>query len=366
MKISQRAIDAARRAVEAYQTQSAPTPGVFVDFYESAKELLRLVDFQDGSIGSGPDGELTPEDLQRLYDADYWQCLRPVSEEEVAGVLSFSQAFPEAMDRPLREVFGWRPLRIALERHGLPKWRCQFQKRGTCVGQGAKQIGDGLLALDYVLHGRPFPGRCAVAGMYPGSRVDVAGRPGTWDGSTGSWVTKWATERGGLLLLKHIGLPEDSLDEDERLAVKWCASREGVPTDLEDDARERVVAVGTLCRSTEELTAGLNAGGLLLQCSNLIASGRRDSRGYSPVRRSGGHCQVTDSCRGIQGRDSEGFWQQNSWDASWGSGGRYQDDDPPGGVWIDRDGLQAQLNQRDSYLWFGVNGPLAPDDQINL
>lgn len=361
MKISQRAIDAARRVIEQHHGGSLPPNSSVV----MAEELLRLVDFQDGHIGSGPDGELTPEDLQRLYDADYWQCLRPVSEEEVAGVLSFSQAFPEAMDRPLRDVYAWRARTIALEKHGLPKWRPQYQKRGTCVGQGGKLAADDLLALNFVLHGVPFPGRAAVAGMYPGSRVDVGGQPGRWDGSTGSWLNKWVTQRGGVLLLKTLSLPEDSRDEDEQLAVRWCASRDGVPTEYEDDAKERVVAVGALCRTTEELTAGQNAGGVLVQCSNLIASGRRDSHGYSPVSRSGGHCQLVDGCRDVSGRVARGYLQQNSW-WEWGSGQMFPDDQPVGSVWIDADDMQAQLNQRDSYLWFGVNGPASPDDQINL
>lgn len=365
MKISQRSLDAARRAVEAYETQTTPTPGVFVDFYESAKELIRLVDFQDGNIGSGPDGELTPEDLQRLYDADYWQCLRPVSEEEVAGVLSFSQAFPEAMDRPLRDVFTWRARTIALEKHGLPKWRPQYQKRGTCVGQGAKLGADDLMALAYVLNGVPFPGRAAVAGMYPGSRVDVGGQPGRWDGSTGSWVNKWALQ-GGILLLKQVNLAEDSRDEDEQLAVRWTVSRDGVPREYEEHAKERIVAFGTLCRNTEELTAGQNAGGVLVQCSNLIPSGKRDSNGYSKVRRSGGHCQLVDGCRDIRGRVAEGYLEQNSWSEQFGDGPVWPEDQPDGSVWIDRDDMQAQLDQRDSYLWFGVNGPASQDDQISL
>lgn len=359
MKITQKLIDSAKHIVECWAMYGT-------EAVEVAQELLRLADFQGGNIGSGPNGELTPADIERLYAADYWQCLKPVSEADIAGVQSFSQAFPEAMDRPLRDVFTWRARTIALEKHGLPKWRPQYQQRGTCVGQGGKLAADDLMALNFVLNGVPFPGRAAVAGMYPGSRVDVGGQPGRWDGSTGSWLNKWVTQRGGVLLLKTLGLSEDSRNEDEQLAVRWCASRDGVPAEFEDDAKERVVAVGTLCRTTEELTAGLNAGGVLVQCSNLIASGRRDSNGYSRVSRSGGHCQLVDGCRDVSGKIARGFLQQNSWSEQWGSGPVWPEDQPAGSVWLDADDMQAQLNQRDSYLWFGVNGPASPDDQISL
>lgn len=317
-------------------------------------------------IGSGDDGRLTPQDLQVLYDADFFQCLRPVTEADVANVPTFSQAFPDLMDRPLEDVYMWRLRAKALEVAHLPKWQPQFQQRGTCVGQGGKLAADDLMSFDLVVNGVPFPGRAAVAGMYPGSRVDVGGQPGSWDGSTGSWLNEWVCTRGGILLLKDVGLPEDSLDADEQLAVRYTRDREGVPRELEEKAKQRVVGMGVLARTVEEVTVGLNAGGVLVQCSDLIASGRRDSNGYSEVRKSGGHCQVVDGCRDVRGRVARGYLEQNSWSAQWSSGAVFPNDQPAGSVWISTDGLQAQLNQRDSYLWFGVNGPLRPDQSFNL
>lgn len=317
-------------------------------------------------LGVDQVGQLSPQDLHHLYDGDFWEVLRPVSEEEVANAPTFSQSYPQQMDRHLHEVFAWRARVKAFERKTGKKWRPQYQQRGTCVGQGGKLAADDLMALAWALHGVEFPGAAAVAGMYPGSRVDVGGQPGRWDGSTGSWLNTWVTQRGGILLLNAIGLPEDSRNEDEQMAVRWCASREGVPAEYEDDAKVRVVAVGVRCSTTEELTVGLNSEGVLVQCSNLIATGRRDANGYSPLKRSGGHCQLVDGCRGIQGRDAEGFWEQNSWSEQWGSGGKYVDDQPDGGVWIHRSEMQAQLDQRDSYMWFGVNGPSNPDSEISL
>ena len=118
------------------------------------------------------------------------------------------------------------------------KYNWRYQKRGTCVGQAASTAAEIVMAVAWLVFDKKFPGRAAVATSYAGSRVEVAGQPGNWDGSNGSWVAEFVT-KWGVALLSELGLQEDELDADERLAVQWAASRSGVPDKFEKIARER-------------------------------------------------------------------------------------------------------------------------------
>lgn len=296
----------------------------------------------------------SPADLAKLYDYDVWRVWTPPSPARVAARMErrFMARAPRAMDAPDRDTFLWRYLSLACRKLGV-KFRAQYQQRGTCVGQGGKNAGDVLMAINHFAYGLPLIGRNAVAGTYTGSRVESAGRPGRWDGSNGDWLAEWVEGIGGLLLLKDLGLAEDDRRNDERLAVQWTNSRQGIPAQYERMAKLRPVTDCSLCLDVREAAKGIQSGSPLVMCSNLIATGRRDRHGFSELRRSGGHCQVNIGVR----YDPLGFYQWNSWDDRWGSGPLWPYDMPLGGVWITGDEMQAQLRQRDSFLWHGVTGP---------
>lgn len=232
------------------------------------------------------------------------------------------------------------------------KWIPQYQRRGTCVGQDLKLCCDTLLGIDTSFHFRKFPGRAAVAGTYTGGRVEVAGRPGSWDGSWNSVTAEWCT-RGGVLLLKDLGLPDDSRDADEQYAVRWTATREGIPREYEDHADNIVVQRAVKMTNFEDCAACIMSGGVVATASNLIPTGKKDKHGFSPVRRSGGHSVAA---RGVR-FDIPGLRYDNSWSGNWGSsGGKYPDDQPAGSVWITADEATAICRQGDTYGLWGVNG----------
>ena len=199
-----------------------------------------------------------------------------------------------------------------------------------------------------------------MANIYAGSRVEAAGRPGGWDGSNGSWAAKYC-RNWGVVTLREIGLPNDSLSDDERLAVRWTASRSGVPAEYETLARERPIFQTPLVTSIEELLLALDSGSPVANCSNLIPTGRVDSRGVSPVRRSGGHCTLFWAVRWIDGEPY--FLYQNSWGPNWGQV-VYPSDQPVGSVWITARDALAILNQRDSHALVGIGGLEPLDWQV--
>lgn len=269
-------------------------------------------------------------------------------------------AVQEATERK-RDVALWRYFQAAVAKPWSPQW----QKRGTCVGQGAKGVADFIVSINHVFAGGRFPGRVAVAPLYAGSRVDIGGRPGNWDGSTGFWVVEWM-KKFGLVFLKDLDLPEDSLDEDERLGVRWTASRSGVPADIESIAKSTPIEATYVVEDPDEAEAVVDAGGLVLTCSDLIATGKRGQYGLSPVRRQGGHCQF------IGGKhytpDGQRVWTQiNSWDG-WGDGPVFPSDQPKGSVNLSDQSFAAQLRSGDCHAVVGVRGldPLKDSDLFIL
>lgn len=258
--------------------------------------------------------------------------------------LSLSQAYkieePRHQDTNMIEI-----LDACLEEHKVPnKWR--YQKRGTCVGQSAATAADIAMAVAWLVFGKKYPGRAAVATSYAGSRVEVAGQPGSWDGSNGSWVAEFVT-RWGVTTLEELGLENDELDADERLAVSWTASRSGIPEKFEEISKQKPIANAPLVTTEQELIALMESGNPVVDCSNLIPVDN-DTDDVVPVRKSGGHATVFG---GIRWRGPKpDILYVNSWSKNWGRNGC---------VWISiRDALRI-LAQGDSYGFVGIHG-LAP------
>lgn len=273
-----------------------------------------------------------------------------------------SVANARGLEAKPRDVFLYRYLFTALG--GADRWRPQYQKRGTCVGQGGKLGVDLVIAINHLFGGGRFPGRSAVAPLYAGSRVDIGKQPGRWDGSTGFWLVRWMKEFG-VVLLNALDLPEDSLDEDENLGVRWTADREGVPTRYEDLARIMPVTETYVVETVDEAEVAIDAGCPIVRCSDLIASGTRGRHGISRVSRQGGHCELVWAKFYV---DGQRLWnEQNSWSARWGTGERYPHDMPPGSVNLTDSDFAKILSSGDCHALVGIKGldPI-PDRDIFL
>lgn len=299
-------------------------------------------------------------DIEKLYDQNQAGAWTPPSEEDTklfqmrckAGP-TFSEAAPDLMrDTVVKTVCFWDITEKVLKDAGIT-WKPQYQKHGTCVGQGAATAVDDLQCLHVAKEGLKFEGRAAVAGTYAGGRVEVANRPGRWDGSNCTWSGQ-ALVDVGILFKKHLSLPEDDLDEDEKLAVKWAASREGIPEQYETLANGFTVAKATLCKTTEELAVALNNLCTAFQGSQSYATGKCDEHGISPLRSGGGHAQAIRGVVIIDGRRY--FAEQNSWGPNWAPGYKGEFRVPPGCVLLSETDMQRQLNARDCIVLSGPRG----------
>lgn len=293
--------------------------------------------------------------------------LRPVVGEftDLEALVRYYQRGPgsvskptRAFSQPLSEWSGapkkprkidtnlWEVLRLCLKESKI-EFAHKYQRSGTCVGQATATCSDIAMSIGWLLD-KQFPGRASVAVAYTGGRVEYAGRPGSWQGSNGSWaagfVTKW-----GVGLLKELELPETTLLDDERLALRWTATRAGIPDKFEQMSRVRPILSAPLITNLDEAAIAIEAGAPIIDCSNLIPSGRMDSSGVSRVSRGGGHATTIAAVRWLKSGESQWLYV-NSWSENWGSEGM---------VWLTSSDFQAILNQQDSYAFAGVGG-LAP------
>jgi hypothetical protein len=271
----------------------------------------------------------------------------------------FGVSAPLIMDQPRREVFLPAYLSMVMrEKDKEWRYKSQYQKRGTCVGQGYKLSCDIVMAVNRLIGGMRFPGRAAVAPIYAGSRVEVANQAGRWDGSNGSWASDWVTKYG-VVLLKELGLPEDALDSDEKFATSWAARSSGVPAEYETAARVRPIKNSSLVTDTDEVAAGLGNLQPVPICTSLIPSPNRNRDGIARMSSQGGHCTVIVGMRKV-GRNWV-FAYHQSWNG-WAKGHYgWQKHDPIKEyssciVDITESDLAKVLRSRDCYTLMGVSG----------
>lgn len=293
-----------------------------------------------------------PSDLTRKL-VDEFVDLRAIKRyyDRVSGVVpavkknaptvkqAYSLYTPKRQDVDLVEILG-----ACLAEHNMPfKWR--YQKRGTCVGQAGAMCSDMVMSVAWLVLEKKFPGRTAVATCYTGSRVEVANQAGSWDGSNGSWMSEFLTE-WGIATLKELGLGEEELDEDERLAVRWTATRAGIPDKFELISKERPIVKSPQVTDIEEAIACIESGNPIIECSNLYGQDKATENVVGIYSQRGGHAQTLGGIRWPKSGDPE-FKLVNSWSEDWGYNGS---------VWISARSVQQMLDQDDSYAFVGVQG----------
>jgi len=296
-----------------------------LDLYHPGDLLRRLV------------GEFKNRQDIEAYYANFSGTVQATPKPQPTVSQAYSLYTPKKQDVDFVEI-----LDACLQEHKIPfKWK--YQKRGTCVGQTGSMCGDFVMAVAWLVLNKVFPSRTAVATCYTGSRVEVGGQPGSWDGSNGSWMAEFLTE-WGIATLKELGLDDTELDEDERLAVQWTARRAGIPDKFELIAKERPIVKAPQVTTIEELVACMESGNPVMECSNLYGYDR-DTNDVVPIySQRGGHAQTLG---GIRWRSEPEFKLVNSWSEQWGKNGC---------VWISARSAQQMLNQGDSYAFIGVQG----------
>lgn len=254
---------------------------------------------------------------------------------------------PQYLLKACRETYGkdWR-------------WKPQYQKHGTCVGQSHKTGTDITMGVNRFISGIKFEGRAAVAPIYAGSRVEIGGWVGRGDGSNGSWAAEWLTKYG-VVLLKELNLPEDSTDTDEDMARAWTARSEGVPAQYEAIAKTKPIKNAAQVKTPEEVRAALWGLNYVNICTNLIPGSQRSADGTSRMSNQGGHST------GIVGCRQTGSGWVYAYLQSWGDWARgfypWTKFDPFNEfacaiVDISESDLSRVLREQDSYALSGVSG----------
>lgn len=229
---------------------------------------------------------------------------------------------------------------------------------GSCVGFGCTRSGQDLLFWEIAAgEAEQYPGtELSPEVTYAGSRVEVGKGRVNGDGSLGSWAAEFLKGWGVVARGKYGNI--DLEDYSESLCRSLGNS--GLPTDLENVAKEHPVTSVALVESGDEAWAMVGAGKPVAVCSN---------RGFSMRRNKDGTCNPTgqwNHCMEVRGRFVRGgrkyFVIQNSWGDYLTSennvvefdGG--QEELPEGCFATTIDVVDGMMRQGDSYAYAGLAG----------
>jgi hypothetical protein len=232
---------------------------------------------------------------------------------------------------------------------------------GSCVGFGAARTCDITAACD-ILHRGDAERYVAFApgALYAMGR-DHAGRLGSWDGSTGSWMVDCLTKLGSLHAIEYDS--HDLREYSVPRAKSWAA--QGVPAELKEVAKEHPFSGAAKVSTAEQAKASLQNGYAILLCANSSYGSRRDSLGF--LRKTGNNWAHAMACIAYRNSASgrEGFLIQNSWkcnghSSGWVTGPIWPDassefPQPVGSFWVTPADLETHLKD-DCWAVSGYEG----------
>lgn len=194
----------------------------------------------------------------------------------------------------------------------LPSW--DQSSIGSCVSFGWGRGAQDLLLWEVAAgEQETWPGfQIAREPIYGGSRVEVGGGRIRGDGSIGAWAAKWVSE-WGVLLYKKYEINGKVFDLSDGYRVDRCFQwgKNGVPNELEPEARIHPVSSVAMVMTGEECWAAIGAGKPVSLCSN---------QGFTTTLVEGfcqpsgvwAHCMVIRG-RFIHPKHGKCFVIQNSW-----------------------------------------------------
>ncbi|GIW83225.1 MAG: hypothetical protein KatS3mg105_5032 [Gemmatales bacterium] len=255
----------------------------------------------------------------------------------------------KALDSELpRSVYLWK----AYEKIGLSRPAIKNQGSvGSCVAFGTATAIERTIANSIALGKREhFKYLCEEA-IYGGSRYEIGGGRIRGDGSIGAWAAKWVNRYG--ILPRDKIRSYDLRQYDEARCRDW--GRNGVPDDLEPDAKEHPVKDIALVGSWSEAKKALASGYGIAVCSNQGFSMTRDSRGVARPQGQWAHCMCLDGYH-VEPDGSEFGHITNSWGASAHRGPVGWGDPNPDGFWAEAKVIDRMLRQGDSWAFSDVVG----------
>lgn len=173
--------------------------------------------------------------------------------------------------------------------------------RGICVSMGWSKGLTLTLAVMAHLGKITFPGRVHPGPIYGGARYEVGyeqygNRPSgnrsdpDNDGAVGSWAGEWVQKRGGVLLMQKYDDVDLTRFDPVNVAEKF--GYEGVPDQIEDDAKLHPAKQLTLCQSSADVLSLIGQLYAVTVCSNQGFAMSRDSKGFSRPQGQWAHCMV--------------------------------------------------------------------------
>lgn len=283
---------------------------------------------------------------------------------EARGMIpTFAGAAPGLMreasdDRP---VFFWDAELAVLGRQ-LDTWN--QRQVGSCVGFGKTRSAQDLLLWE-IAAGEPevWPGaELAPEVTYGGSRVEVGGGRVRGDGSVGVWADEFLM-RWGVVKRGRVGGLD--LTEYDEITCRRLG-RDGIPADVEAEAKLHPVKAAALVVNGEEAWAAVGGGKPVTLCSD---------QGFSMTLGSDGFCSpsgVWNHCMAVRGRfvspkRGRSCVLGNSWADYLRGGSRtfeYVAEDgsvktkqlPPGHFCVAINTIDRMCRQRDSSALAGFSG----------
>lgn len=182
----------------------------------------------------------------------------------------------------------------------------------------------------------------ATEATYAFSRVEVGGQRGSMsDGSVGAWAATAAT-KFGYLSRKYLQSRGLSPTYDPKRAKQWGA--QGVPDDLEPEARLRLCQTTSMVTSYADAKRLINNGYPVVVCSNQGFTMDRDGQGFCSPRGTWYHCMLFMGTR----NDRPGCCCSQSWGPNTPSGPTDKGQ-PDNTFWVDAKVVDRMLSQRDSF-----------------
>lgn len=238
------------------------------------------------------------------------------------------------------------------------------QMIGDCVGQGYGIGVDTLSATQ--IHGiglaEKFVAKASTEFIYAGSRYEIGylrhGSPKMLrgDGSYGVYAAEFLRDYGALVRGRYGR--HDLREYDARLARTW--GREGVPDELEPEAKKHPIRSYALVRSYIECRDAIANGYPVIFCSSIGFNpecrdhnpGGRDSMGFLHRCGTWFHCMAG---LGVDDNERPGVLIMNSWGPNW-VGGPKRLGQPDGSFWVDAKTIDEICSQGDSFAISGFVG----------
>lgn len=221
---------------------------------------------------------------------------------------------------------------------------------GSCVSFGTNRAVEYSMCVEIVKEKNEEFKHIAQEVTYGGSRVEVGGGRLRGDGSIGAWAAKFVKDWGIVARDKYGNY--DLTKYSESTCRRF--GNDGVPSDLEAEARKHPVKETVMVASWEQAKKALVQGYGISVCSGYGFSMKRDENGICMPRGSWAHCMCLCGFATINGKEYGRI--DNSWGPSAHTGPVGPGNPGPEGFYAPAATIDKMLKEKDSFAFSCVEG----------